>query len=84
MSNLIGVTSFRDKADHTTMASVETVTVSTDRVEHRIAALGDKLSGPCTVVVESQHPEVIRYLNQVIAARKANEYQLVPYPRETP
>lgn len=76
---LAGVASHRDATANTTMATVEEVTVGPWGVTHRIGALG---AAGDAIVVRADHPAVIDYLEQVIAARKAHEYRLVSKGRD--
>jgi len=77
---LTGITQFRDPEAGTTMASVEELAVAPDGVSHRIGSVGDAAA---VWAVQSRHPAVIQYTNQVIDARKAHEYRLSP-PQAVP
>lgn len=73
LQTLSGVTSFRDDAAGTTMASLEQIAITPEGVDHRIGELGAAAEG---VTIRSDHPEVIRYLNQVNAARAEHQHRL--------
>lgn len=72
---LTGVTSFRDLDAGTTMASVEELALSPDRVTHRIGPLGDARAGR---VIRSTNPAVIHYQHRIVNARAAHMHRLTP------
>ncbi len=72
--HLTGITSFRDPDAGTTMASVEDLAITHDRVTHRIAPLGDDASAQLIVSFDRS---VIRYQHRIANARAVNQYRLL-------